>query len=169
MYISLRFTWFKVLTALIYCLLAIGNLYAAEPNVGQLEMRSAIYWFGRGYAVATIHNALPTKVKKSKLDGLLVLNETRDRGVHVTWLESPELPDRPTLESLHVTHRGHLVGDIYIGKSGIAEIRKRFGEPAGSGSDWLRYQGLAEICSDGFTFHFTDGRLKEIIWQWCSD
>jgi hypothetical protein len=169
MHTCLRFAWFKAITGLICGLLAIGNLYAAVPNEGQQEMRSIIYWFGKGYAAATIQNVSLTKVKKSKLDGLLVLNESSNRGIHVSWLESPESPAKPTLESLRVARHGHLVSDIYIGKSSIAEIRKNLGEPDSSGNDWLTYSGLAEICSDSFTFHFSDGRLKEISWQWCSD
>jgi hypothetical protein len=167
--ICMTSTWLKVLLALMYGLVSITNLYAAPPDQGQREMRSIIYWFGRGYAAACIQYAFPAKVKKSKLDDLLVRNETRSRGVHVSWLESPELPDKPTFESLLVAHHGHLVSDIYIGKSSIAEIRAKLGDPCSSGNDWLTYPGLAEICSDSFTFMFSDGRLKEVKWQWCWD
>lgn len=161
-------TWLRNFAVLLYGMFVIGSTYATQTNDAQKEARSIIYWFGEGYATANIHQALPHRVKASKTK-FLVRKNTQQKGVLVSWTESPEIPDKLLVESLRVTHQGHLVSDLYIGKTSSAEIRTRFGEPDSSGDDWLTYSGLAEICSDSFTFKFSGGILKEVKWQWCYD
>lgn len=161
-------TWLKVSAIVMLWSFSISEAYATQSNEGEREARSHIYWFGEGYASALIGQTVPTKVTKSK-GGDLIRKEARHAGAIVSWVQSTSHTGKPVLEKLRVSQSRHLVGDIYIGETTAAEIRKRFGDPGATGKDWLTYQGLAEICSDSFTFKFHGNKLKEVEWQWCWD
>lgn len=163
-----RLTLLKVSSIALLWSLHVNVAYAAQPNEAEREARSVVYWFGEGYARALIGQASPTKVTSSKNDDL-IRKEAKRSGAVVSWVHSIGPSGKPLLEKLRVSRNGLLVIDIYIGQTSAAEIRKRFGEPDEKGEDWLTYNGLAEICSDSFTFKFHGNVLKEVEWQWCWD
>jgi len=79
------------------------------------------------------------------------------------------MPSKPVPIGLRVIRSGHLVSGIYVGTSSPTEVRRQLGAPEESGANWISYRGLAEICSDKFTFKFANGELSEVEWQWCTD
>ena len=157
-----------VLTSVI-ALLNVPDVQAQAPRDWQRAARAAVYHFGKGYAVASINSALPATVRKSVV-GALEQRVASVAGSRITWIVSVEAPQKPILVNLLITRPGHLLlQDIHLGQSTVAEIVAKLGEPDKRGSDTLSYQGLAEICSDSFTFTFKSGKLSELKWDWCSD
>jgi len=159
---------FKPTTTLLATLLLASTCWAAPTPVEQAA-REVVYRFGEGYTQATIDLAAPSKVKASKADGGMVKKEFQGPGIQASWLESPGTPGKPTPLQLRVSRAGHLVSDIGVGTSSAADIQRQLGGPDERGNQWMAYRGLAEICSDKFTFRFAHGKLSEVEWQWCAD
>jgi len=141
----------------------------ATPTPVEQGLRDLIYRFGEGYTQAAIDLAAPAKVKASKADGGTVRKDFQGPGIQASWLESPSMPGKPTPVQLRVSRTGHLVSDIHVGTSSPADIQSLLGAPDERGNQWMAYRGLAEICSDKFTFRFAGGKLSEVEWQWCAD
>lgn len=155
-------------TSFLGALLLGGSCLAAPTSIEQ-DFREIIYRFGEGYTQASIDLALPAHVKASKADAGMVKKEFQRTGVQATWLESPNMTDKQVPLSLRISRRGHLVNDLYIGTSSSAEVQGQLGTPDERGANWMTYRGLAEICTDSFTFRFAGGKLSEVEWQWCAD
>ncbi len=159
---------FKPTATLLATLLLASPCWAAPTPVEQAA-REIFYRFGEGYTQAAIDLAAPAKVKASKAEGGMVRKEFQGAGIQASWLESPSMPAKPAPMQLRVSRAGHLVSDIYVGTSTAADIQRQLGAPDERGNQWMAYRGLAEICSDKFTFRFNSGKLSEVEWQWCAD
>lgn len=146
----------------------VGNSNADSPTQVEQESRAIFYRFGEGYTSAAIGLASPEMIKTVNVGGALT-KESQNAGIWVSWLDSPNTGDKPTPRNLRVSRSGHLAYDIYIGKSGIADVQRRLGSPDEIGATWLTYRGLAEICSDSYTFKFVGDKLNEVEWKWCAD
>lgn len=156
--------------AFLLALLLANACGAAAPRAEEQNAREVVYRFGEGYTQATIDLATPSLVKESaRAKAGLVSKEFRGSGIAASWLVSPSMPGKPVPIALRVSRPGHLVSDIHIGTSSPADIQKLLGAPDESGANWMAYRGLAEICSDKFSFRFAKGTLSEVTWEWCTD
>ncbi|WP_156421846.1 hypothetical protein [Paucibacter sp. KCTC 42545] len=149
--------------------LLLANACGAAPRADEQVAREIVYRFGEGYTQAAIDLAAPSKVRTFRAEAALVRKEFRGSGIAASWLVSPAAPDKQAPIALRVSRPGHLVSELYIGTSSPADIQKQLGAPDESGPNWMAYRGLAEICSDKFTFRFAEGTLSEVAWEWCTD
>jgi len=150
--------------------LLLANACGAAPRAEEQSAREMVYRFGEGYTQAAIDLAAPSMVKTSRAEAALLRKEFRGSGIAASWLVSPATPtSKPVPIALRVSRAGHLVSDIHIGTSSPADIQKQLGAPVERGTNWMAYRGLAEICSDKFTFRFARGTLSEVAWEWCTD
>ncbi|MDK9724028.1 MAG: hypothetical protein OEL88_04000 [Sterolibacteriaceae bacterium MAG5] len=87
-------------------------------------------------------------------------------GVRTQWLRPGQIPEKVLLYSLEVKGRRHPVsGRLAVGSATTKEIASRYGEPSTRTSSTMVYFAPDYVQDTRITFHFSDGVLGAIRWD----
>jgi len=162
---SFRF-WICV-TAVLIAGFSSSSSRADEPTDVQTDTKTALYWFGEGYATLLL-NSSKHAVKAPSGNGADRFY-VKDGDVQASWYNKNSSEQKASLISLYISKKGHLINDIYIGATERSTHIYMFGKPDNVKENWVAYRGISEICPDSITFKFSGDILEEVDWDWCTD
>ena len=147
---------------------------AADPSKEAFrDYRAALYGFGeglgRGVLLTGKSGSIRTEANAHDLGKTDKIELITLPGVELRVRRIPT-SEVPVIELLIVKRTGFALPlELRVGSSTQKDVEDTLGRPDKVQGATFFYDGLAESCSDNYSFHFEHKSLVRIEWHWCAD